>query len=206
MTPTTRSPHRPGHSLARFSFAAAPAFLAGYGALRLLGHGDGPGVVWTVGHVLLLSGLALFVPVVRELHRGAGRVAGVAAAVAWAGLVAGIGQAAVDLVVGLRSADRTAMDALFGAVKSYPGVTPALYTVGPLLFYAGLLALTVTLALRRSAGSGGWSPVWVLAGAGLTAAGLALLPVAAVCYWRALAPYVPRAPRGLLAGGGPAVL
>ena len=60
-------------------------------------------------------------------------------------------------MVGFRAADRGGMDALFLAVKAHPAVTPAVYTVGPLLFYVGLLALLMTAAIRRPVTTaGGW--------------------------------------------------
>ena len=171
---------------------AAPALLAGYGLVRMSGEAArSPGVLWTTGHLLLLASLALFVPVVlglrrRTAHPGA---ASAAAAVALLGIAAGIVQAAIDLEVGLRAQDRAGMDALFLAVKAHPGVTPAVYTVGPLLFYIGLLALLVTRALARPAKAGRWlPPVLVLAGTAVMALSLDLMALGALCYWLALAP------------------
>ncbi|MFE9557703.1 hypothetical protein ACFYMW_22865 [Streptomyces sp. NPDC006692] len=168
---------------------AAPALLAAYGIVRLSGDAQGPGAAWTTGHLLLLGSLALFVPVVRGLRRRhLHPAATAAAAVALTGLAAGIVQAVIDLVVGFRAADRGGMDALFLAVKAHPAVTPAVYTVGPLLFYVGLLALLMTAAIRRPVKTaGGWlAPLLVLLGAAAMALSLDLLVVSAGCYWLAL--------------------
>ncbi|MFG2718422.1 hypothetical protein ACGFW5_08975 [Streptomyces sp. NPDC048416] len=177
---------------------AAPALLAAYGILRMSGDAQSPGTVWAVGHLLLLGSLALFVPAVLDLRRqaSAATAATAAAVIAVLGLAAGMAQAAIDLVVGLRATDQADMDTLFLAVKAHPAVTPAVYTVGPLLFYVGLLALLVVRSAGRSAGrpvgAARWLvPLLALAGTAAMAVGLDLLVVGALCYGIALA-WAPR--------------
>lgn len=57
------------------AFLAGPVLMAGYGVARLIGRavGDyGPGVWWSVAHVLFLAGVLAFVPVFRGLRLPAG--------------------------------------------------------------------------------------------------------------------------------------
>ncbi|GAA3028358.1 hypothetical protein GCM10020229_44790 [Kitasatospora albolonga] len=162
----------------------APLLFGLYGAVRLLPESREPGPSWLIGHALLLLGLLLFVPVLAELARrarGFGRVLG---PLAYLGLAASVGQVLVDLWVGLVAEDKAAMRELFQRVQDVPGVLPAFYQVGPLLFHLGLVALLVAAA-RRTAW---WSPLVAAAGVALSAVSLDLLPVAAVLWVLALSP------------------
>ncbi|WP_248961826.1 hypothetical protein [Sphaerisporangium perillae] len=180
------------------SFVAAPLLVLAYGILRLLDGMDGvrgPGVAWTTGHVAFLIGLLLFGPVVLGLRRMVtGRTTGLkltatgSTVIALLGLAASVGQIVIDLVVGMRAADHPEMSRLFEQVQGYAGVKPAFYTVGPVLFYVGLLALVVLLAMAKPPRVGGWSPVLIVVGTTVMAVDLDLLPIGAVCYWLALAP------------------
>ncbi|WP_395295771.1 hypothetical protein ACF9IK_21395 [Kitasatospora hibisci] len=173
----------------------APALMGLYGGIRLLEGSRDPGPGWLVGHGLMFVGLLLFGVVLAALRRGlrprgaAGRLAADAAAgTAFAGLAASLGQIGIDLYVGAVAVDKADQHRLFDAVQSRPGVLPAFYSVGPTLFYVGLLALLAAAAAGRTRTLRWWSPVLVLVGTAMTAADLALIPVAAVLYLVALAP------------------
>lgn len=97
-------------------------------------------------------------------------------------------QAVIDLVVGFLAADEEAMSDLFEKVQDVPGVMPAVYTVVPMLFWVGLLALVTLLALFRRGRVPGWSPLLVLAGTVMMAMSLDLLAAGAVCVGLALYP------------------
>ncbi|MFI5532447.1 hypothetical protein ACIA8O_28320 [Kitasatospora sp. NPDC051853] len=179
----------------------APVLCGLYGAVRLLPEAREPGPSWLIGHALLLGSLLLFVPVLAELARraralgrGIGRLLG---PVAYVGVAASVGQVLVDLWVGAVAEDKAAMRAMFQRVQDVPGVLPALYQVGPLLFHVGLVAL-LCAAVRRSTW---WSPVAGAAGVALAAAGLDLLPVAALLWVLALSPLERRT---VAVGGMPA--
>ncbi|MFC4586532.1 hypothetical protein [Sphaerisporangium corydalis] len=186
------------NALTGMAFSAAPLFVLVYGVVRLLDGLDGargPGTHWTAGHAAFLVGLLLFVPVVLGLRRPvAARAAGlrvtatVSAVVAVLGIAAAAGQVVIDLVVGLRAGGREEMNRLFEQVQAYPAVRPVFYTVGPVLFYVGLLALIVLVAGSRPRPVSGWSPVLVVAGTVMMAVDLDLIPLGAACYWLALAP------------------
>ncbi|MFC9325297.1 hypothetical protein [Kitasatospora sp. NPDC057015] len=183
----------------RVASIAAPALLGLYGGIRLLAGSRAPGPGWTVGHAALLAGLLLFVPVFAELRRlvaprrPAGRVAAdLLAGLAHAGLLASVGQTVIDLYVGARAADRAEQNVLFDRIQGHPGVLPAFYTVGPVLFYVGLLALLVTLATGRARRVPVWSPVLVLAGTVLMAADLDFITIGAALWLAALAPLARR--------------
>lgn len=97
-------------------------------------------------------------------------------------------QAVIDLVVGFLAADGEAMSDLFEKVQDVPGVMPAVYTVVPMLFWVGLLALVTLLALFRRGRVPGRSPLLVLAGTVMMAMSLDLLAAGAVCVGLALYP------------------
>jgi hypothetical protein len=182
-------------NLTRVSFVAAPALMAGYGVVRLATD-RGPGLGWTVGHLLMLAGLVLFAWVIAGLRRaGAGIAANVFAAIAYVGLAASIVQIGVDIVVGLISADKAEKSRHFEAIQAVPGVLPLVYTVVPLFFYLGAVALSILAATTGPRLAPGWTPVLILLGT--VAAGLSLdyIPVAGLLYLIALTPLALRAPR-----------
>ncbi|MEL5959630.1 hypothetical protein AADR41_33570 [Streptomyces sp. CLV115] len=174
-----------------------PALMAGYGVVRLVGRGVsdyGPGVWWSVAHLLFLAGVLAFVPVFLGLRglvgeRGGGRAAATVAA--WTGLLgaaAVVVQAVIDLAAGFAAADKQAMSEMFDRVQGVPGVMPLVYTVVPMLFWLGLLALVTLLAFLRRDVVRAWAPVLVLAGTAVMAVSLDLLPVGALCLAAALLP------------------
>ncbi|MEU3406420.1 hypothetical protein ABZ766_21115 [Streptomyces sp. NPDC006670] len=177
----------------RGAFVAGPLCVLAYGVIRLADPGHGPGPAWTVGHVFLAAGLVLFGAVflgMRRLAVPAGRAgrlgAGVATGLGLAGAAAAVAQAGIDLAVGFRSADRAGMDRLFEQVQSRPGVEPVVYSVGPMLFYVGLLWLVTQLAVQRRTGV--WRPVAVLLGTAVMAVSLDLMPLGALLFGAALSP------------------
>jgi hypothetical protein len=165
------------------AFVAAPVLLGGYGVVRLL-SGHGPGIGWTVGHLLFLAGLVLFVPVLLTLGDRRG-VAPVVAAVGLLGVAASAAQVVIDVVVGLNANDRAGMNVLYHQVQSVPGLLPAVYVIGPALFYVCLVVLA-TINWRVM---GWWSPVLLAVGTGLMLFSLDLIPATAVCFLFAIGPY-----------------
>ncbi|MFI9628748.1 hypothetical protein [Streptomyces sp. NPDC052042] len=196
----------------RAALVVGPALMAAYGMVRLVGRGlgdYGPGVWWSVAHLLFLAGALTFVPVFLALWRAAGLrggrgvAVGVAALAGLVGAAAVVVQAGIDLVVGFVAADEGAMSELFERVQGVPGAMPLVYTVVPMLFWMGLLGLVTLLALYRRDLVPGWTPPLVLAGTVLVAVSLDLLPVGGACLGLALLPVrraLPGAERG--AGGG----
>ncbi|MFJ7585790.1 hypothetical protein ACIQZO_00010 [Streptomyces sp. NPDC097617] len=189
--------HQPGlrrAALTRAAFVTAPLCMLAYGLIRLSDPGHGPGPAWTTGHIALLAGVLQFAVILPALHRLTGPgapaparlSAGAATLLGLAGSLAVAAQAVIDLVVGLRAADRPEMARLFDEVQSHPGVMPAVYTVGPMLFYVGLLWLLVHLAVQRRVSP--WRPVMVLLGTAVSAVSLDLLPLGALFFTAALLP------------------
>ncbi|MFI7353564.1 hypothetical protein ACIBTP_06405 [Streptomyces avidinii] len=180
-------------ALTRAAFVAAPLCMLAYGVIRLSDPDHGPGPAWTAGHIALLAAVlqfAVILPALRRLTgpaRGAARLgAGAATLLGLAGVLAVVVQAAIDLVVGFRATDRPEMARLFEEIQSHPGVLPAVYTVGPMLFYVGLIWLLIHLAVQRRVGP--WRPVMVLLGTATTAVDLDLLPLGALFFTAALLP------------------
>ncbi|MEU3314097.1 hypothetical protein ABZ743_15675 [Streptomyces sp. NPDC006662] len=177
----------------RGAFAGAPLCLLVYGLVRLSDPGHGPGVAWTAGHLALALGVALFgavFPGLRRLTEPAGRAgrwsAGAATGLGLAGAAAVVVQAGIDLAVGFASADRAGMNRLFEQIQSRPGVEPVVYSVGPMLFYVGLLWIVGQLAVRRRIAV--WRAAAVPAGTGVMAASLDLIPLGALLFYAALSP------------------
>ncbi|MFI8457374.1 hypothetical protein [Kitasatospora sp. NPDC085464] len=187
---TTRHSRRTAYAV-----VGAPALMALYGGIRLVPGSREPGLGWTVGHTAMFAGLLLFAPIFLALRRQlaprgtAGRIAaGAALGTAFAGLLCSLAQIGIDLVVGLVAADKAEQSRLFDRVQDVPGVLPAVYQVGPLFFYVGLLALLVAASVGAARTLRWWSPVLMLVGTVASAADLAMIPVAAACYLVALAP------------------
>ncbi len=146
------------------SFAAAISLgsallLAGWAVLHLSSL-TGPGQAWTIGHMLLLAGYAALLigglatssVVAHKKPKGPTAIArrcGVGLLVLGAGAFAG--QLLVDLVVGFTAANQADMDRLFDGVQSHLVLQLSLYSVGPALFYTGLLVLVALLVAVRGA-------------------------------------------------------
>lgn len=173
----------------RFAYLAAPLLTLAYGLLRIIDGLDGvggPGAVWTAGHVAFLLALVFWVPVTRDLRRelNHGPVPTTFSAIAFAGAATLAVQFAIDIVVGLRAADHAAMSAQFQRVQSIPGVMPIVYAAGPSLFYIGLSALVIHLALTKQTKP--WTPVLFVTGSILPLLDKDLLPLGALFILAAL--------------------
>ncbi|MFJ9740977.1 hypothetical protein [Streptomyces sp. NPDC101166] len=180
-------------ALTRTAFIAAPLCMLAYGTIRLSDPDHGPGLAWTSGHIALIAGVLLFGAIFLGLLRlsepttGAARLsARVATLVGLTGTVAVTAQGVIDLVVGFRATDRAGMERLFEDVQSHPGVMPAVYTVGPMLFYVGLLWMVIQLAVQHRISV--WRPALVMLGTAAMAASLDLLPLGGLLFAAALSP------------------
>jgi hypothetical protein len=180
---------RPGR-VTRFALVAGPVALIAYGAIRLLSERGTPGIGWTLGHLAMLTGVLLFIPVLRHLHRSAPpsrrRAASVALVAAGGGLVATSAQAAIDLISGLVAEDRPAMSAIFRQVKAVPGVDPVVYGVVPQLFFLGLIVLAALVA--ASARTRILMTAALLTGTLCMAVNLNLLSLGGLCFLLAFSP------------------
>ncbi|WP_143196371.1 hypothetical protein [Streptomyces sp. CB03578] len=179
-------------TMRRSTLAAGPICMTVYGLIRLTDEKHGPGLAWSSGHLALLAGVLCFVPVFRGLSRmaaegrgrGARRLADAGVTAGLIGVVAISVQAGIDLVVGFLSEDRAAMQVLFERVQSRPMMEPVFYSVGPMLFYVGLLLLMVQLAVLRRAGA--WWTVVIVAGIAVSMVSLDLLPLGGLLFLAAL--------------------
>ncbi|MER7000363.1 hypothetical protein [Streptomyces sp. NPDC000410] len=179
--------------LTRFSFVAAPVLLMVYGSIRLLAEGSKePGAAWATGHFAFLFGVLLFGVAcegVRRIAAASGgparrRVARAGAIAGLVGVTAAAAQAVIDLYAGFRSADKPEMQEIFAQVQGVPGVMPAVYTVGPVFLYLGMITLLATL---RGPGAVRSLVIFVL-GTAAMATSLDLLPLGGLCYLLAFAP------------------
>ncbi|MCY0948727.1 hypothetical protein [Streptomyces sp. H27-S2] len=163
---------------------AVPALTFSYGLFRIVDGLDGergPGPAWTLGHLAFSAALVLFVVVFRRLRGLApsgDRVAAVAHWAATAGAAVLLVQFGIDLVAGAVSADHLEMSLFTERVSQAPGVAPVVYDFGPYLFYVGMLALIVRLAVLRVLKS--WTALLVLADLVMPLADKDLIPVGAL--------------------------
>jgi hypothetical protein len=186
-------------SVIRASFVAAPAFLLLYAIAHWSDGLDGtygPGLAWTVGHVMFLLGLLAFGVVILGLFRRARlgtttrRVVTTVAVIAGLlGLIVFIRVPVIDIITGLRATDHAAMDPISSQLNDYPSaaITP-FYNIGPLLFQLGLLALMLQLAVFKPRQLPWWSPIVLLVGFLVLGFRLDLLPLGAILIGIALVP------------------
>ena len=185
----------------RGSFVAAPAFLLLYAVAHWVDGLDGaygPGLAWTVGHVMFLLGLLAFGGVIVGLFARASNgapprklIAAIAALAGLAGLIVFIRVPMIDIITGLSANDHAAMGAISSRLNAYPSAAIApLFNLGPLLFQLGLLGLMLQLAVWRPRRLPWWSPIFLLAGFLALGFSLDLLPAGAILIGIALMPLV----------------
>ncbi|KAA8887901.1 hypothetical protein F3087_12450 [Nocardia colli] len=160
---------------------SAPLCFSGYGVIRLFGLADGhygPGIDWQAAHIVGLIGMVLFVPAVlgleRMLPQSKWRMGTVI--VTLIGLAATIVQFGADIAFAALAADKADMSRLSREFSAVPGVRLAFYEVGPPLFFAGLIGLTVLLV--RAGRLPWWSPVVLAVSAMTPMLTLDLIPLA----------------------------
>ncbi|MEV6773808.1 hypothetical protein AB0N05_34750 [Nocardia sp. NPDC051030] len=169
----------------------APLCIAGYGVIRLIGKADGqygPGLDWQFAHLVGLLGLGLFIPVVVGLGwmLPSGGVRNAVVTVTLIGLAATIIQFGADVVFAAEANDAVDMSRRSDDFSAIPGIRMAIYSVGPQLFFLGLVVLTALLVRARRLPW--WSPVVALASVLLPAVNLGLLPIAGVGLLAAICP------------------
>lgn len=180
-------------------FLAVPVFLILYGIVRFIDGHDGtygPGIAWTIGHIMFLCALLTLGLVIMELRRrnsaGSSRdriIARLAAVVSLIGLVAFVRIAAIDLISGLLAANHSAMSTLQSQLTAYPNASLKPYlNIGPLLFQLGILALMIQLALLKPHRLPWWSPALLFVGFLVLGLNLKLLIPGAVLIGFALIP------------------
>lgn len=166
----------------RIPFVAAPVLMFAYGIIRILDGLDGergPGPAWTIGHLVFVAAMVMFLLVFRHLHRLAGQdtPSTVTLVVAAVGAVALIGQFGVDIVSGFLADDHARMAEISRSVKGNTLVSLAIYDVGPYLFYVGQFVLVLQLAVTRRVA--GWTPVLLLADLVMPLVDKDLIPIGA---------------------------
>lgn len=131
-----------------FAIAGPLSLVIGY-AILMARSGRGPDFGWFLSHVFLLIGVALMIPTIIgiriHLIKNTGAAADIGMVLAFVGGLTLIGQFAMDLVVGVLAADQSQMIDLFKRLSSAPIIALPFQSVGPILFYSGLLFLTSLL-------------------------------------------------------------
>lgn len=146
---------------------AGPVLLVAGWICLILNAGQGANDAWAIGHIVLLVGVAMWVPnvlVVRELTQRVGHV--LADPAFWLTLVGSLaiaGQLAIDLVAWALDLDGADLRAFFATLRERPLLTLTVHTVGPSLLFLGAFVAAVRLSIRTRAARGGGA----LAAAGL---------------------------------------
>ncbi|MCP9619315.1 DUF4386 family protein [Nocardia otitidiscaviarum] len=174
---------------------SASLCISGYGVLRLIGRADGqygPGPDWQAAHLAGLLGMLLFVPIVLAMARllPRSRVRAATTAATLIGLTAAVVQFCADIALAALAADKADLSRRADDFADLPGIRPAVYTVGPQLFFIGLIVLAALLAHHRLLPR--WSPLVVAVGFLLPSLTLDLLPVTGIGLAIALAPLTAR--------------
>lgn len=161
---------------------AAPLCFIAYGIIRLVDGADGehgPGPAWTAGHLFFLLGVLLYAIILVALQKSIKTVPARLAAVAGlVGVLAFVRVIVVDLIVGFRAAVHADKSRIADEYDRWPGdlgIYDAFYSVGPILFLAGLLTLSILLTRARRQPV--WSPFLLLAGFLIISVNLDLMPL-----------------------------
>lgn len=177
------------------TLVAAPLLFIAYGIIRWIDGADGdhgPGLAWTIGHLLFLVGFTLYAVALFALRGLLARARGVSLVALVAGLVgvaAFLRVIVIDLIVGFRADDHAAMSVIGDEYDRWPGdlgLYDTFYTVGPLLFLVGLLTLAVLLTREHRLPV--WSPVLLLLGFITITINLDLMPLGGAFLLVALLP------------------
>jgi hypothetical protein len=181
----------------RFVLLAAPLAMTAYGITRIIGKLDGhygPGADWQLAHLFGLAGMLLFVPVVLALRDPlpSGALRNAVTGITLTGLAATIIQFSADMLLALAAADRTELQTLQRDFSDLPGVRLAVYDLGPLLFFLGIVAMATLTARARHLPR--WSPAVMLVAVILPAADLNLMPLTGLLMLAALLPLKTPAP------------
>ena len=141
-----------GKNLGYFAIFSPLAMIIGY-AILMARSGQGPDTGWFLSHVFLLIGVGLMIPtsigIKVILNQVARRVSDIGMTLSFFGGLALIGQFAIDLAVGQLSANQSEMIELFNLLANSPIIALAFQSVGPIVFYIGLLILNTLLWNKR---------------------------------------------------------
>ncbi|GAA4974223.1 hypothetical protein [Actinoplanes utahensis] len=173
----------------RIALIAAPLAMTAYGLTRIIGRLDGhygPGLDWQLAHLFGLAGMLLFVPVVFALRTRIGTGRNLITGITLAGLAATIVQFSADMILALAATDRADLRTRQHEFADLPGVQPAVYDIGPLLFFIGIVALAALATRARHLPW--WSPAMMLLAVALPPVDLNLMPLTGILMLIALHP------------------
>ncbi|MEU8661905.1 hypothetical protein, partial [Actinoplanes philippinensis] len=185
--PTTINDMNP--TLTRTTLIAAPLAMTAYGTARIIGRLDGhygPGPDWQTAHLLGLAGMLLFIPVTLTLRRHLTTARNPTTAITLLGLTTTVIQFTADMLLALAATDRDDLRRLQHQFSDLPGIQLAIYDIGPLLFFIGIVVMA-TLATRTHH-LPWWSPTLMLIAVLLPTADLNLMPATGLLMLIALLP------------------
>ncbi|MEU4163637.1 hypothetical protein [Actinoplanes sp. NPDC026670] len=175
--------------MTKLPLVAAPLAMTAYGITRIIGRLDGrygPGPDWQIAHLLGLTGMILFIPVILTLRRHITTGRNLVTAITLLGLTTTVIQFTADILLALAATDRDALRRLQQQVTDIPGAQLAIYDAGPLLFFLGIVAMATLAAITRNLTW--WSPATMLIAVVLPAVDLNLMPLTGLLMLAALHP------------------
>ena len=138
--------------LGSLAIAGPLALVIGY-AILMARSGRGPDSGWFLSHAFLLIGVGLILPAsigIRiYLNKVTERAADIGMILAFIGGLTLVGQFAIDLAVGQLAANQSEMRESFKSLSVSPIIALPFQSVGPIVFYGGLLVLTSLLWKNR---------------------------------------------------------
>lgn len=134
--------------LGGFAIASPLALLIGY-AILMVRSGQGPDFGWFLSHMIMLIGVGLMLPTIIGIRvlllKTTSTVSDLGMMIAFFGGLTLVGQFAIDLAVGQLSVTQSEMIDLFKLLSASPIISVIFQSVGPILFYIGLLVLIILL-------------------------------------------------------------
>ncbi|MFD1372833.1 hypothetical protein [Actinoplanes sichuanensis] len=175
--------------MTRLPLVAAPLAMTAYGITRIIGRLDGeygPGADWQIAHLLGLTGMILFIPVILTLRRHITTGRNLITAITLLGLTTTVIQFTADMLLALAATDRDSLRRLQHQLTDIPGIQAAIYDIGPLLFFLGIVAMAALAARTRNLPW--WSPATMLIAVLLPTIDLNLMPLTGLLMLAALHP------------------
>jgi hypothetical protein len=134
--------------LGGFAITSPLAMAIGY-AILMVRSGQGPDFGWFLSHIVMLIGIGLMLPTIIGIRvlllKTTSSASDLGMIITFFGGLTLVGQFAIDLAIGQLSVAQSEMIDLFKLLSASPIISVIFQSVGPILFYIGLLILIILL-------------------------------------------------------------